>query len=119
MGFKDVIREEPGRAYMLANEAMVRAALESDVKVVSFYPGAPQTEVLDTFERCVGRYEFRMEIATNEKVALETAAGAAFVGLRSLTSMKSVGTNVASVWLKPPWGPRKNTLPPTMPTRGR
>ena len=96
MAFKDVIDPNPKRAYMLTNEAIVRSALEADVKVVSFYPGAPQTEILDTFDRAFGNFDYRMEIAANEKVALETAAGAAFVGMRSMTSMKSVGTNVAS-----------------------
>ncbi len=96
MAVKDVREKSPKRAYMLTNEAIVRSALEADVKVVSFYPGAPQTEILDTFEKVLKFYDFRMEIATNEKVALETAAGAAMVGMRSLTSMKSVGTNVAS-----------------------
>ncbi len=97
MAFKDVIEKEEKDAYLLTNEAVVRAALESDVKVVSFYPGSPQTEVLDTFEKVLPQFDdLRMEIATNEKVALETVAGASFVGMRSLTSMKSVGTNVAS-----------------------
>jgi len=96
MAVKDVIEKNPKRAYMLTNEAIVRSALEEDVKVVSFYPGAPQTEVLDTFEKVLGSFDYRMEIAANEKVALETVAGAAMVGMRSLTSMKSVGTNVAS-----------------------
>jgi len=53
LGFADVIRKEPGTVYMMSNEAIVRAALEADVKVVSFFPGAPQTEVLDTFEKAV------------------------------------------------------------------
>jgi len=97
MAFKDVVGTDERDAYMLSNEAAVRAALESDVKVVSFYPGSPQTEVLDTFEKALPQFDdLRMEIAVNEKVALETVAGAAFVGMRSLTSMKSVGTNVAS-----------------------
>jgi indolepyruvate ferredoxin oxidoreductase alpha subunit len=37
-----------------------------------------------------------MEVAANEKVALETVAGASMAGVRSFTSMKSVGLNVAS-----------------------
>ena len=96
MAFKDVIDKKPKKAYMLTNEAIVRSALESDVKVVSFYPGAPQTEILDTFNKAFKFFDYRMEVATNEKVAIETAAGASFVGMRSMTSMKSVGTNVAS-----------------------
>jgi len=97
MSLKEVLKEEPHMGYMLANEAIVRAALEADVKVAAFYPGSPQTEILDTFDR-VSHYrdDIVVEIAANEKVALETAAGAAFVGLRGFTSMKSVGGNVAS-----------------------
>ena len=37
-----------------------------------------------------------MEVAPNEKVALEIIAGASMAGQRSLTAMKSVGLNVAS-----------------------
>ncbi len=96
MSFKDVIDEEEREAYMLCNEAIVRAALEADVQLVSFYPGAPQTEILDNFERASNKYDLRIEVAANEKVALETVAGGAMLGKRSLTSMKSVGTNVAS-----------------------
>ncbi len=96
MAFKDVIEEEERKAYMLCNEAIVRAALESDVQMVSFYPGAPQTEILDNFEKASGKYDYSIEVAANEKVALETVAGASMLGKRALTSMKSVGTNVAS-----------------------
>lgn len=81
---------------MLCNEAIARGAFESNVKVVAFYPGAPASEVLDTFSDALGTLDYQMEIATNEKVALEICAGASFAGLRSLTAMKSVGTNVAS-----------------------
>ena len=81
---------------MLCNEAIVRGALEADVKLVSAYPGSPTTEILDTFSEVSPKFDLKMEIASNEKVALETCAGAAMVGLRSISSMKSVGMNVAS-----------------------
>lgn len=96
MGAADVVRDGPGKAFMLCNEAIVRGAIEADVKVVSAYPGSPTTEILDTFSEVLPKFDYRMEIASNEKVALETCAGAAMVGLRSITSMKSVGLNVAS-----------------------
>jgi indolepyruvate ferredoxin oxidoreductase, alpha subunit len=100
MALKDVIAKEPRKAFMLANEAIVRGALEKDVKVVSFYPGSPTVEILETFEGALAQkdapLDYRMEISVNEKVALETIAGASMVGLRSMTAMKSVGTNVAS-----------------------
>ncbi|MCW4047560.1 MAG: indolepyruvate ferredoxin oxidoreductase subunit alpha [Candidatus Bathyarchaeota archaeon] len=88
--------KEKKNAFMLGNEAIARGALEADVKVVAFYPGAPTSEVLDTFAEALDKFDYQMEIATNEKVALEVCAGAAFAGVRSLTAMKSVGMNVAS-----------------------
>jgi indolepyruvate ferredoxin oxidoreductase alpha subunit len=96
MALSDVIKIEPGRAFMMCNEAIVRGAIESDVKVVSFYPGAPTSEILDTFNAAQEHFDYKFTIATNEKVALETVAGASMAGFRSLTSMKSVGLNVAS-----------------------
>jgi indolepyruvate ferredoxin oxidoreductase alpha subunit len=96
MVLKDVLAREKRNAFMLCNEAIVRGALEADVKVVAFYPGAPTSEILDTFSDALGEFDYQMEIATNEKVALEVCAGASFAGLRSLTAMKSVGANVAS-----------------------
>jgi indolepyruvate ferredoxin oxidoreductase alpha subunit len=96
MVLKDVLAKEKKAAFMLGNEAIVRGALEADVKVVAFYPGAPTSEVLDTFSDALGSFDYQMEITINEKVALEVCAGASFAGIRSLTAMKSVGMNVAS-----------------------
>lgn len=81
---------------MLCNEAIVRGAIEGDVKVVGFYPGSPTSEILDTFSDAIENFDYKMEIATNEKVALEIVAAGSFAGFRSLTAMKSVGMNVAS-----------------------
>ncbi|MBD3408352.1 MAG: indolepyruvate ferredoxin oxidoreductase subunit alpha [Candidatus Lokiarchaeota archaeon] len=97
MTVEDVKRTDDGPALMLANEAVVRGALEADVKVVAFYPGSPTSEILDTFGEVLDHFgDYRMEISANEKVALETAAGASMAGQRSFVSMKSVGMNVAS-----------------------
>ncbi|MBY8992181.1 MAG: indolepyruvate ferredoxin oxidoreductase subunit alpha [Candidatus Lokiarchaeota archaeon] len=93
---QDVISEDKSKAFLFCNEAIVRAALESDVKVVAFYPGSPVSEILDTFYRISNNFDIKMEVATNEKVALEIVAGASMGGQRSLTAMKSVGLNVAS-----------------------
>lgn len=92
----DVISRDKSKAFLFCNEAIVRAALESDVKVVAFYPGSPVSEILDTFFQISSEFDIKMEIATNEKVALEIVAGASMGGQRSLTAMKSVGLNVAS-----------------------
>lgn len=96
MSAEDVIRDGPGKAFMICNEAIVRGAIEADVKIVSEYPGSPTTEILDTFSDVSTKFDYKMEISANEKVALETCAGASMVGMRSMTAMKSVGMNVAS-----------------------
>ncbi|MFX1480694.1 MAG: thiamine pyrophosphate-dependent enzyme [Promethearchaeota archaeon] len=92
----DVISDGKRKAFLFCNEAIVRAALEADVKIVAFYPGSPVSEILDTFFQISGKFNIKMEVATNEKVALEIVAGASMAGQRSLTAMKSVGLNVAS-----------------------
>jgi indolepyruvate ferredoxin oxidoreductase alpha subunit len=92
----DVITNDKSKAFLFCNEAIVRAALESDVKVVAFYPGSPVSEILDTFFQISDEFGIKMEIATNEKVALEIVAGASMGGQRSFTALKSVGLNVAS-----------------------
>ncbi len=97
MTVEDVKRTDTGKALMLANEAVVRGALEADVKIVAFYPGSPTSEILDTFGEVMDHFgDYKMHISANEKVALETVAGASLAGQRSFTSMKSVGMNVAS-----------------------
>ncbi|MRR09957.1 indolepyruvate ferredoxin oxidoreductase subunit alpha, partial [bacterium] len=75
------------------NEAVARGAWEAGVNVVSAYPGTPSTEIL---ENLATYQEVYAELATNEKVGLEVAAGASFGGARALTCMKHVGLNVAA-----------------------
>jgi len=88
---------------LLGNEAIARGALEAGIDVVTTYPGAPSSEIGDTFSKIaqIANQQnkdpgFYFEYSTNEKVALEIAAAASLCGLRSLTCMKHVGLNVAS-----------------------
>ncbi|MDQ7798292.1 MAG: indolepyruvate ferredoxin oxidoreductase subunit alpha [Candidatus Edwardsbacteria bacterium] len=81
------------KMFLSGNEAVARGAWEAGVNVVSAYPGTPSTEILEN----LGKYkEIYAELATNEKVGLEVAAGASFAGARALTCMKHVGLNVAA-----------------------
>ncbi len=75
------------------NEAVARGAWEAGVAVASAYPGTPSTEILETLARFPNVYA---EWATNEKVAVDVAIGAAYAGRRSLAAMKHVGLNVAA-----------------------
>ena len=80
---------------LLGNEAIVRGALEAGVNVVTCYPGTPSSEVPDSFRRLRDCGRFYLEYSVNEKVAMETAAGAALAGALALVTMKHVGVNVA------------------------
>jgi indolepyruvate ferredoxin oxidoreductase alpha subunit len=72
---------------------VARGAWEAGAAVASAYPGTPSTEILEEFARFPGVYA---EWATNEKVAVDVAAGAAYAGKRALATMKHVGLNVAA-----------------------
>lgn len=95
------ILKKNGKIILLGNEAIVRGALESGVGLASTYPGTPSSEIGDTFARIAKKVGIYFEYSANEKVALETAAGAAFSGVKSIVSMKHFGVNVAADSLLP------------------
>lgn len=78
---------------MTGDEAIARGAYEAGVRHASAYPGTPSTEIL---ENLATYKEIYAEWAPNEKVAIESAIGAAVAGARSMVSMKHVGMNVAA-----------------------
>lgn len=75
------------------NEAIARGMWEAGVGVASAYPGTPSTEILENYALFPNVYA---EWATNEKVAVDAAVGAAYAGRRGLAAMKHVGLNVAA-----------------------
>lgn len=81
---------------LLGNAAIARGALHAGVKLVSGYPGTPSTEVLQSVAQFNTNGNVYVEWSTNEKAALEVAAGAAYCGMRTMVTMKQVGLNVAS-----------------------
>lgn len=78
---------------MLGNEAVARGLYEAGCSFVSSYPGTPSTEIT---EEAAKYKEIYAEWAPNEKVAMESAFGAALAGKRSFVGMKHVGLNVAA-----------------------
>lgn len=97
MSAKDEFLGKKGsRTILLGNEAIARGAIEAGVGLVAAYPGTPSSEVPITLAAVANECGFYFEYSTNEKVAFETAAGAAWSGVRALTSMKQFGLNVAS-----------------------
>ena len=81
------------KSLLLGNEAVARGAWEAGCRVISSYPGTPSTEITEV---AAGYPEIYTEWATNEKVAMEVAIGAAVSGARAMTCMKHVGLNVAA-----------------------
>jgi indolepyruvate ferredoxin oxidoreductase alpha subunit len=81
------------RVLMSGNEAVARGAWEAGVEIATAYPGTPSTEILQNIALYDDVYA---EWSSNEKVALDTAIGAAYAGKRTLAAMKHVGLNVAS-----------------------
>lgn len=84
---------------LMGNEAFAHASLEAGVGVFAGYPGTPSSELIETVAKLHAQGAadgIHIEWSTNEKAALEVAAGAAMSGVRALFTCKQVGLNVAS-----------------------
>jgi len=75
--------------------AMAMGAVQAGVGVVTGYPGAPVTPVVNHILDMTGPDFVHVEWTSNEKVAAEMAFGASLGGRRSLLCVKSVGLNIA------------------------
>lgn len=83
------------KKFLMGNEAIARGALESGVQFAAGYPGTPSSEILQTMAQAAKSLNVHAEWSINEKVAAESAAAAAFAGLRSIATMKNAGLSVA------------------------
>jgi indolepyruvate ferredoxin oxidoreductase, alpha subunit len=79
---------------MTGNEALALGALHAGIKVATGYPGTPSTGALASLLE-MQPAGVHVEWSTNEKVAFEIAAAAAWAGQRALCAMKMSGLNVA------------------------
>ena len=80
---------------LTGDEAIAQGAIESDVRVVTGYPGSPGTKVLmGILELSKDNPECHVEWSANEKVAFEIALGASIGGDRAMVCLKSVGMNI-------------------------
>lgn len=84
------------RRLCMGNEAIGIAAIAAGVNVACGYPGTPSTEIVETIARLNPDASIHVEWSTNEKAALELAAGASYAGARVIMTCKQVGMNVAS-----------------------
>jgi indolepyruvate ferredoxin oxidoreductase alpha subunit len=92
-----LLADSPGeKILVLGNEAIARGAVEAGVAFATTYPGTPSSEISLNLFQISQESDLYFEYSTNEKVALEVAAGAAASGLRTFCMMKHVGLNVAA-----------------------
>ncbi|MFO7643336.1 MAG: indolepyruvate ferredoxin oxidoreductase subunit alpha [Desulfosarcina sp.] len=92
-----LLTDSPGKKMLLlGNEAIARGAIEAGVAFGATYPGTPSSEISLNLFQISQESDLYFEYSTNEKVALEVAAGAANSGLRTFCIMKHVGLNVAA-----------------------
>ena len=77
------------------NQAIALGALAAGVDVICGYPGTPSSEVIGSLYNRTDLDGTHVEWSTNEKVAVEVAAGNSWAGKRSLVTMKMSGLNVA------------------------
>ncbi|MHA2382775.1 MAG: thiamine pyrophosphate-dependent enzyme [Candidatus Thorarchaeota archaeon] len=93
------MRESNHEVIMSGNEAIARGALEAGIGFCASYPGTPSTEITTKLFEVADEFDIHVEWSTNEKVALESAAAASWVGIPAISPMKSLGLNVASDFL--------------------
>jgi len=86
------------KTILTGNEAIAYGILNSGCLCATAYPGTPSSEILGTIFKIKEKInpDLYAEWSVNEKVALETAIGAAIAGLRAVCCMKQVGLNVAA-----------------------
>ncbi|HPG35309.1 MAG TPA: indolepyruvate ferredoxin oxidoreductase, partial [bacterium] len=92
-----LLKNESFSEIVIGNTAIVRAMIESGVRVVTSYPGSPTPEIAVAIATIPHELRpFYFEFSTNEKVATEVAYGASVNGHLSCVFFKSVGLNVAA-----------------------
>ncbi len=92
-----LLRPEAFAEIVIGNTALVRAMVETGVRVVTSYPGSPTPEIAAAIaSMAAAQRPFYFEFSLNEKVATEVAFGAALNGHLSVVFFKSVGLNVAA-----------------------
>lgn len=80
---------------LTGNEAVALGVWEAGISYACAYPGTPSTEILENIAANYKK-DILAEWAPNEKVALECAIGASIAGVRTISTMKMVGVNVAA-----------------------
>ncbi len=93
---QDLLSPKGSTVLLMGNEAIARGALEAGICFAAAYPGTPSTEIMEALASVAKDAGIYVEWSANEKVAFEAAYAAAMSYVKSLTTMKHVGVNVAA-----------------------
>ncbi|NHI91415.1 MAG: hypothetical protein EAX96_02860 [Candidatus Lokiarchaeota archaeon] len=95
---KNLMLDSPGkRILVLGDEAIVRGGLEAGANFITTYPGAPASEVADTFRDIAKEMpDIYFEYSMNEAVATNVAFGGAWGGANAVVCFKMLGLNIAA-----------------------
>ena len=80
-------------------ELLIKGTLESNVSLITGYPGSPIAEVFDLLERNASLFRENgivAQMANNEALSVARLNGAQMANLRAVAFMKSVGFHVAA-----------------------
>lgn len=93
------MKQSNNERLLSGNEALARGAIEAGIGFCASYPGTPSTEITTELQNVAEEHNLYVEWSVNEKVAVESAAGASWAGVPAMSAMKSLGMNVASDFL--------------------
>ena len=85
---------DPGRIMMVGNEAITLGALAAGVRFEAAYPITPASEILEMLARYLPEFNGAVVQAEDEIAAINFALGAAYAGVRSMTSSSGPGLSL-------------------------
>jgi len=90
---------QTGTELFNGNELVVKGGLESQIALISGYPGSPVAEIFDitgSIKDLLKEKGIVSQIANNEALGAARLNGAQMAGLRAMAVMKNIGVHVAS-----------------------
>ncbi|NPA80424.1 MAG: 2-oxoacid:acceptor oxidoreductase subunit alpha [Thermotogae bacterium] len=85
---------DPGRVMMVGNEAITLGALAAGVRFEAAYPITPASEILEMLALYLPHFNGAVVQAEDEIAAINFALGAAYAGVRSMTSTSGPGMSL-------------------------
>ncbi|MBI4531775.1 MAG: indolepyruvate ferredoxin oxidoreductase subunit alpha, partial [Candidatus Latescibacteria bacterium] len=91
--------QESGIGLFSGNELLLKGGLESEIALITGYPGSPVAEIFDAAESIQDlllEHGIVAQIANNEALGAARLNGSQMADIRAMAVMKSVGVHVAS-----------------------